>query len=325
MRPIDISLSLEVTVSKRPWSPRRLVTGAGRRLIVLAVLSLAGIFFLVPIVWLLLEPTKSSLDMLGGTPLHFGSFSVLQAWWDELFSPSSTYLSPGPIVPWLKNSALYSGSGVALAVVLGIPAGYGLATFEFAGRRLLLIVTMIAMLIPSNALVLPLILEANSVHMTRSPFAVILPYGLFPFGVYMAYLYFNTPSTHHLIASARIDGASEWQAFRRVALPLSMPIIGLIALLDFVASWTNYFLPFLMYWPSNTSGRYPVSVGIGLQLIQPPPTTSGTYLANLDLALTTPAPEEALLLLVSVAPVIVVLVIAQRWIGSGRSQGVFGG
>jgi len=319
MRPIHVSgkASIDVSVNLRRASPRRLLAWT--------VATVAAVFFLLPIVWLLLEPTKPMFDTLGGTPpLEFGSFTVLQAWWYELFSSSTVYIPAGPILDWLKNSALYAGSGVVIAVALGLPAGYGLATFEFIGRRLVLFVTLMTMLIPSNALVLPLVLEANSVHLLGSPLAVILPYGLFPFGVYIAYLYFNTPRIHGLIASARIDGASEWQAFRRVALPLATPVIGLIALLDFVASWTNYFLPFLMYWPSSITGRYPVSVGIALQLIQPPPT-NGTYLGNLDLALATPAPEEALLLLLSVAPVILVLVIAQRWIGSGRLRGVFGG
>ena len=102
---------------------------------------------------------------------------------------------------------------------------------------------MIAMLIPSNALVLPLVLEAHALGVLSSPLAVILPYGLFPFGVYIAYLSYNTPRVHGLLAAARIDGCKEWQAFRRVALPLSAPVVGLVVSLDFIASWTNYFLP----------------------------------------------------------------------------------
>jgi multiple sugar transport system permease protein len=234
-----------------------------------------------------------------------------------LFTP----FDAGQTFTWLENSALYSGAGVVIAVVLGIPAGYGLATIEFIGRRPLLIGTMIAMLIPSNALALPLFLEANKVNLLSSPLVVILPYGLFPFGVYIAYLFFNTPSVHGLLAAARIDGCTEWQAFRRVMLPLSSPIIGLVVVFNFIASWTNYFLPWVMYGVNGVTGRYPLSLGIAQQLM--PGATSGDISQNIQLQLAMPLSSEALLLLLSAVPVVLVLLVAQRWIVSGRLQSVF--
>jgi multiple sugar transport system permease protein len=258
------------------------------RLAAMAVLVLAALFFVTPVVSLLLIALTSQ----------------------------------GQTVRWLANSALYSGSGVLIAVAFGIPAGYGLATTEFRGRRPLLVVTMVAMLIPSNALALPLFLEANAVHMLDSPFAVILPYGLFPFGVYISYLFFNTPRVHGLLAAARVDGATEWQAFRRVMLPLSTSVIALIVALDFVASWTNYFLPWVMYSAFNYTGRYPLALGIAQQLF--PGSTAGDYY-NLQLQTALPASDDAVLILVAAAPVLVILLIAQRWIVSGRMRGVFGG
>jgi multiple sugar transport system permease protein len=287
------------------------------RLIVLGVLAVAVIFFVVPIVWLLLESTRTGPQSQFGSPLGFGSFNQLLANWQVLFSGLL-----GQTGTWLANSALYSGSGVLIAVGLGIPAGYGLAAFDFIGRRPLLIATMIAMLIPSNALVLPLVLEAHALKVLSSPLAVILPYGLFPFGVYIAYLYFNTPRVHGLLAAARIDGCTEWQAFRAVALPLSTPVIGLVVVLDFIASWTNYFLPWAMYWAFDLPGRYPVTLGIAQQLMAGP-SYGGGLLRDLQLQTTAPPSVEALLILVSCAPVIIVLLIAQRWIVSGRLQGVF--
>jgi multiple sugar transport system permease protein len=339
MRTVDISVTLDVSITRHPWSPRRLLARSGRRLVLWAVLAVAAIFFVVPIVWLLLETTRTGQtgpDSQIGGPLGFGSFSQLLANWQMLFSGLL-----GPIGTWLENSTLYSGSGVVIAVALGIPAGYGLATFDFIGRRFLLFATMIAMLIPSNALVLPLVLEAHSLHVLGSPLAVILPYGLFPFGVYIAYLYFNTPRIHGLLAAARIDGCNEWQAFRHVALALSTPVIALVVVLDFIASWTNYFLPWGMYVAFGCAGsattsavclasRYPVTLGVAQQLMTgapapfavPPPAPS-VPLTSLQLSTTAPPSVEALLILVSCAPVIIVLVIAQRWIVSGRLQGVF--
>jgi multiple sugar transport system permease protein len=316
MRPLNISVKLDVSVASRPWS----LASSARRLVMWAVLAVVAIFFVVPIVWLLLETTRAGQtgpDSQIGAPLAFGSFHQLVQNWQLLFSGLV-----GQIGTWLTNSVLYSGSGVLIAVGLGVPAGYGLATFDFFGRRLLLFATMIAMLIPSNALVLPLVLEAHSLGMLSSPFAVILPYGLFPFGVYIAYLYFNTPRVFGLLAVARSDGCNEWQAFRHVALPLAAPVLGLVVVLDFIASWTNYFLPWAMYWAFDLPGRYPVTLGIAQQLMAGP-SYGGGLLRDLQLHTTAPPSVEALLVLVSCAPVIIVLLIAQRWIVSGRLQGVF--
>lgn len=250
-----------------------------------AFVALAATFFVVPIAWLVLEARP------GG---HLGR--------------------------WLFNSAFYSTAGAAIAVASCVPAGYAIATHEFRGRRALLILTMVVMLIPTSALVLPLFLEAASLHMLTSPLAVILPYGLFPFGVYLSYTYFNTERFKALIQAARLDGCGEWQVFTRVAVPLSAPVAGLIVFLDFVASWTNYFLPWIMYDSSSTARRYPLALGIAQQLFGR--QTSGNIPGLLNLHTTSPPSEVAFLLLVSGAPILIVFLLAQRWIGSGRVQGV---
>ena len=174
---------------------------AAPQAVAFVALALAAAFFVVPIVWMVLQSTDlSTLPMLRGTffgapptfsvqPWAFGSLTQLASNWDAIFSG---HWIGGETLVWLGNSTFYSTAGAAIAVALCVPAGYALATHTFPGRRAILIVTMLVMLIPTNALVLPLFLEANSVHMLTSPLAVILPYGLFPFGVYLAYLYFNT-------------------------------------------------------------------------------------------------------------------------------------
>jgi len=300
------------------------------QVVAFVVLVLVAAFFAVPIIWMLLQSTDpSTLPLRPSTffgppptfsvqPWAFGSLHQLASNWDAIFS---SHWIGGDTLLWLGNSTFYSTAGAAIAVALCVPAGYGLATHTFPGRRAILTVTMLVMLIPTNALVLPLFLEANSVHLLKSPLAVILPYGLFPFGVYLSYLYFNTDRFNVLLQTARLDGCDEWQAFRSIALPLSLPISALVVFLDFVASWTNFFLPWVMYWSLNSTGRYPVALGVALQLFNG--ESFGSYLKVLQLHTTSPPSEIALLLLVTSAPVIVVFVLAQRWIGSGQVQGVF--
>ena len=114
---------------------------------------------------------------------------------------------------WIVNSLVYSFTATAITLVVGIPAGYGLALGRFPGRKLILSLTLISMIIPAAALVLPIYLEMNAVHLHRSmhvinsAWSVILPFSFFPFGVYLAYIYYVTALPPGLLEAARVDGA----------------------------------------------------------------------------------------------------------------------
>src|SRR5581483_1759399 len=100
MRPIDVSFQLDVSIRARPWSPRRLLSGG--RPAAWLVLGAAVVFFALPVVWLLLEATRTQADAAAGGPLGFGSFGQLQLNWDVL---TETF---GKLGTWIGNSALYS-------------------------------------------------------------------------------------------------------------------------------------------------------------------------------------------------------------------------
>ncbi len=117
------------------------------------------------------------------------------------------------------------------------------------------------MLIPNTALVLPIFLELSTVHLVGTALAVILPYSFFPFGVYLAYIYFSTTVSHDLLDAARIDGAGEVTVFARIAMPLATPVIALVGFFNFVTNWNNYFLPFIM---EPQSQKTPVQVGLAV-------------------------------------------------------------
>ena len=92
-----------------------------------------------------------------------------------------------------------------------------------------------------------------------SPWSVILPTAFFPFGVYLAYVFYATSIPKDLLAAGRVDGCSEWQLFRFVCLPISKTLIGLLTFLSFTANWNNYFLPFVML---NDDETYTLAVGL---------------------------------------------------------------
>ena len=294
--------------SRRP-QPRRVRRPAAATAQVLPGLLLLAfvVFFVLPVIWLLLAATKTDPQLVQDNPLSFGSWHALRENWDAL-----TGFQGDVILLWLRNSALYASLALVITLGAGIPAGYALAMTEFPGRRLLLVTTLVVMLMPATTLVVPLFLEVNAVHLIGSLWSVVLPYSFYPFGVYLTYIYFSTALPRDLLDAARIDGATEFAAFRRIALPLAAPVVALVGFFSFVANWTNYFLPYVLL---PESGQYPVQVGLGLLLTDVPqfnPTAGTAQVLR---------PELALATLIAISPVLIVFLFAQRYLIAGLLAG----
>ncbi|MDQ1551320.1 MAG: multiple sugar transport system permease protein, partial [Actinomycetota bacterium] len=266
------------------------------------------IFFVLPIVWLLLAPTKTAGQLLDLSPLSFGALSNVGAAWSHLVS-----FENGILFVWLKNSAIYSGGSLILTLATSIPAGYALALTRFRGRKVLLTITLLVMIMPSASLVLPLFLELNLFGLIGTVWSIILPFSFFPFGVYLVYIYFATSLPSEMLEAARIDGASEWQLFTRIALPLAKPVIALVAFFSFVGNWNNFFLPYLVL-PS--SDQFPIQVGLN-QLLSSTPSFNPLAGKGLNIQ----SPELALSIIIAILPVLVVFLFSQRALVSGMLAG----
>ena len=206
----------------RDMSSHKVSSAASRGIRVLFLLSCA-VMFGIPLLWLFFAATKTQSQLTSSNPFSFGSLGHLVKAWDELLT-----FNNGEIVRWIVNSAIYSVTTVVIVLILCIPAGYALAKLDFRLRRVILLVTLVSMVVPAVALVLPLYLEMNAVHLVGSALSVILPQSLYPFGVYLAYIYFSLNLPRGLIESARLDGAGEAKTFFNIALPLAKPVVGLM-------------------------------------------------------------------------------------------------
>ncbi|MGK3204254.1 carbohydrate ABC transporter permease [Amycolatopsis sp. MEPSY49] len=271
------------------------------------VLVLFLVFFVLPVLWLVLAATKTDDQLVHGNPLSFGSWRALADNWTAL-----TSFGDNAIFRWLGNSAVYSFVALVITLCVAIPAGYALAMTEFRGRRTLLVATLVVMLMPNATLVVPLFLEVNAVHLIGSMWSVILPYSFYPFGVYLTYIYFSTAVPRDLIAAAKLDGCTSFGVFRHVALPLATPIVALVGFFSFVANWTNYFLPYVLLPQSD---QFPVQVGLGTLLNAVPQfnPTVGTAAVQ--------RPELALATLLAITPVLVVFLFSQRFLVAGMLAG----
>jgi multiple sugar transport system permease protein len=293
--------------------PRRLSASGfapGRwvgRVVAFLIAAVFVLFFIVPIVWLILAPTKNARQLLLDHPFSFGSLGTIVDNWNALAA-----FQQGIVWTWLGNSALYSLAALVLTLIVSIPAGYALALTDFKLRRLLLVTTLVVMLIPNTALVLPVFLEMSAVRLVGTPLAVILPFSFFPFGVYLTFIYFSTSISRDLLNAARIDGAGEFRVFAQIAMPLATPVIALVGFFNFTGNWNNYFLPFVME-PGNKS---PIQVGLA-ELLSNVALFNPTSAGSVTIAL----PVLALATLVSVAPVLIIFLFSQRFLVTGMTAG----
>jgi multiple sugar transport system permease protein len=275
------------------------------------ILTAFAVFFVTPLIWLILAPTKTDEALVSRGTFAFGSLHQVALAWKHLDAFSDHIYRA-----WIANSLLYAFSATAIVLVTAIPAGYGLALGRFPGRKVILTLTLIVMIMPGVTLVLPIFLELNAMNLIGSPLSVILPFSFFPFGVYLAYMYYATAIPRDLLDAARVDGCGEWATFRHIALPLGKPVLALVFFFSFVADWNNFFLPYAVLADSK---QYPIQVGLSNLLSSTPSFNPAVGGAGQQVNIF--RPELALATLLAVVPVAIVFMLSQRALVRGLVGG----
>ena len=219
---------------------------------------LFALFTLIPIAWILVNSTKTQANIFETFGFWFASPFQFFHTFGLLFQNIDGY---GTFIRWFGNTALYAVLGGGGATVLAAFAGYGLARFRFRGSRMTFYAIIGALLVPITALTVPLYLTYAKAHLINSIWGMILPSLVSPIGVYLMRTYADISVPRELIDAARIDGAGELRIFLRVALPLMVPGVLTVLLINVVAVWNNYFLPLLIF---NVNTKYPLTEGLGL-------------------------------------------------------------
>ncbi|MFD0339801.1 carbohydrate ABC transporter permease [Streptomyces sp. NPDC127117] len=244
------------TTVPRLRTPGRLHNPARpRRSVLLTVLTAVVLLYsLVPLLWLLISATKTQNGLAHSFGLWFdGDFAL----WDNITS-TLTY-QDGVFVRWLLNTLLYVVVGAGGATLLAVLGGYALAKFDFPGKRGVFAVVIGAVAVPGTALAVPTFLMFSKLGLTDTPWAVIVPSLISPFGLYLMWVFATEAIPTELMEAARIDGASELRTFFRVALPLLAPGTVTVLLFTTVATWNNYFLPLIML---KDPDWYPLTLGL---------------------------------------------------------------
>lgn len=268
-----------------------------------------AIVSIIPMVWLLLAPSKEDAEITNRHPLAFGSFgNYLKAW------KNLQFFDDGVMFTWVINSLWYTASIVVLATVTASMAGFVLSASEIRFKRSFLISTLITMLVPPMALVVPIFILMDQIGLMDNPISVILVSSLYPFGVFLAYIYYSTTIPKELYESARLDGCNDFRLFTRIALPLSWPLIALLAFFAFIGNWANYFLPYILL-PSTENFTLPI--GLGFLFYSTPAINPGVGATSVPIY----KPEIALAGVLIAVPVMIVFLISQKRLVRGMLAG----
>nr|WP_245554970.1 carbohydrate ABC transporter permease [Nesterenkonia alba] len=278
------------------------VTRPRRSALLTALTSIALIYSLLPLVWLVLNATKPQAELFTSFGLWFSdSFHLI-----ENIAATLSY-DDGIYTRWLLNTILYVVAGAGGATLLAVAGGYGLAKFNFPGRRAVFAVVIGAAAVPGTALAVPTFLMFSQLELTNTPWSVIIPSLISPFALYLMWVFAAEAVPTELMEAARMDGASEFRIFWQIAAPLLAPGTVTVALFTTVATWNNYFLPLIML---RDSSWYPLTLGLNAWNSQA--STAGGE-AVFDLVITGS--------LLMILPLIAVFLLLQRFWQAGLSAG----
>lgn len=224
------------------------------KLLTTGLLALFLIYTLVPLLYLLISSTKDEDGLFTTFGLWFAPHFHL---WSNIVAVFT--FQDGVFLQWLLNTAFYSVTSAVGATLLASAAGYAFAKYRFVGREFFFAMTLGAVMIPQTALVIPLFLLMSKIGLVNTPWAVILPCLVNPFGVYLMRVYAEQSVPDDLIDAARIDGAGDARIFMTIALRILSPAVITVLLLSFVGTWNNYFLPLVML---ESAHLFPLTVGL---------------------------------------------------------------
>jgi multiple sugar transport system permease protein len=257
-------------------------------------LLLLTLVFVSPLVFMLSTSFKTDAESIAATPTWIPREPTTEGY-RFMFSAAQT-----PVLRWFLNSLLAAVGQAALIVVVASMAAYALARMEFRGRRVLTAVIIATLFIPPVSLLIPNYVIVAELGWLDSLQAVIVPGAAGAFGVFFLRQFFVS-LPRELEEAAILDGANRLQVFLRVILPLSKPALATLALLSFLTNWNDFLWPlFVLFSPERLT-------------LQP-------GLSTLQSAFTTNYATVMVGGVIASIPVLVMFVIAQRFVIEGVSR-----
>lgn len=224
----------------------------GRLFLVLMLLYTA-----VPIIWMLLTSIKSGFAALQFPPQWWPDEPTLASY-QKLLDPTNSV--GRDFLRFFWNSLFVSTVTTILAVIVAVPAAYAFSRFDFPGRKFLFFAVLLRNMFPAVIFLVPLFILMRLLGLVNTHGSLILTYLTFglPLAIWLLKgFYDNIPI--QLEQAARIDGATRFQAFILVVMPLSVPGIIATAIYSFIGAWNEYIFAYTFI---NRNDQLTLPVGI---------------------------------------------------------------
>ena len=262
-----------------------------RWLLLLFLLALA-VVAVFPFYWLVIGSVMPPAELFASVPKMWPSefdFSTYQRIFDLV-----------PLGRYFVNSVVVSGLTTVIAVLVASAAGYCFARLTFFGQGVLFALILAALMVPSQATMVPLFMMFANWNLLNSYPGIILPGLVSAFGVFMMTQFFKTLPAE-MREAAIVDGANEFRIFSRIYLPLARPAVATLALFIFMGTWDQ------LLWPMIVAPAPDMrTLQVGLAFIrQQAPVTNQVMAA----------------IVVSVIPVVLAFLLTQKQFIAGIAAG----
>jgi ABC-type glycerol-3-phosphate transport system permease component len=256
-------------------------------LLTLLILGIGAVFVIAPFMWIIQAAFGETSEAYVLPPRWLPQNPTLENF-DSVFEQV-------PYAQFMLNSLKLAIIVTFGQLVTCSMAAYAFARLQFRGKNLLFILLISALMIPAQVTLVPLFILMRQLGLYNTHAALILPWLINPFGVFLLRQYFLTiPS--ELEDAARVDGANVFTIYFRIILPLSGPVLTTLTILTFVTTWNSYFLPLIMI---NNPELQVLTVGLTLLQGQYGAGALGPVAAALTMA---------------IVPVLIIFLVLQKYI-----------
>lgn len=202
-----------------------------------ALVSIGALIMVLPMLWMLTTSIKGE-DAVFSVPIN----------WLPLPAHVDNYSRAYAFVPWPQyyfNSIFVALCHVVLVLTFCSLAGFGFAKYHFPGRSLCFVVVLSTLMIPFQVIMVPLFIVTKQLGWLNSYAGLIVPGAVSAFGIFLMRQFMQT-LPDELFGAGRIDGASEWGLFWRIAMPLAKPALAALAIFTFTGSWDSLLWPLIV-------------------------------------------------------------------------------
>lgn len=262
----------------------------------MALLFIVTIVFVFPFYWVLTGSVK---------PLTEARALIPTFWPQNPTFENYELLFKQPAWQWLFNSIFIAGITMVLVCVVASMAGYVLAKKRFYGQKILFGLFVLAMALPKQVVLVPLVRQISAMNFHNTLWAAILPAIGWPFGVFLM-KQFSETIPGELLEAAKIDGCGEVVTFCRIVLPMVKPGVAALAIFTFISSWNDYFLQLIML-----NSRTNLTLQLGLATLQ------GEFATNYGVLMAGAA--------VSAIPIVIMFISFQKSFTQGITMGAVKG